>query len=580
VTQPFELRKWQCDCLPKCMEALAARRWGVVSAVMGSGKSILIREVIRTWLSDLANVELGVVVVTTPTVQLVEQLAKTFRTGGLEVGSYYTHAKEAAAPVVVCCNASARALADELAAKGRKVGLWIADEAHRTQSDQLLEAAEILAPVARLAVTATPFRSDERERISAFNETIFRYTPADALDDKVIVPPRIIGWEGQETSVDEACLAMIRQHAHGPGIVNALNIEDAEAFAARLGRAGFRAQAIHSRHSKAERDSRLAQLEHGELDMLVHVALLAEGVDMAWLRWLCMRRPVGARVRFIQEVGRVLRAFEGKAEAVLLDPHDLFGTFALTFADALGWFEPHVPEPREPGEEEGDGDEVVQEPEERRVRARGKVAAWARQLLLAMSAEWVGETKIASAAWKQLPPSLEQLKFLRTLAQRGGKYLPPEHRTAVQAVLRADQLLSRGVTSDLLSVLLAVTKRGEPWEPAIEVPAPSATAIERASKDVLPEDLVWRAAGVLLDRQQGAPVAEPVVAIVVLQGNRIVHAEVRLRRPGEQWLHVSRVATSIARVKSAGQPVLENDEVARRMAFSAARKFALQRRAS
>jgi hypothetical protein len=63
--------------------------------------------------------------------------------------------------------------------------------------------------------------------------------------------------------------------------------------------------------------------------------MLQEGVDLPWLRWLCLRRPAASRVRFAQEVGRVLRAAPGKAEAVIFDPHDLFASHALSYEAVL-----------------------------------------------------------------------------------------------------------------------------------------------------------------------------------------------------------------------------------------------------
>ena len=63
-------RAWQRDALPLALEALEAGAAGLIHAVMGSGKSALIAEV-------CAQVQLpkgGVLIVSTPTMALVEQL--------------------------------------------------------------------------------------------------------------------------------------------------------------------------------------------------------------------------------------------------------------------------------------------------------------------------------------------------------------------------------------------------------------------------------------------------------------------------------------------------------------------------
>ena len=139
-------------------------------------------------------------------------------------------------------------------------------------------------------------------------------------------------WQGESVDIDTACLAMIRDVMRsGPGLCNARDIVDAEAYAAILTANGIKAAAVHSRCNRADVTATMDRLKQGELACVVHVNMLAEGVDYPWLMWLCMRRPVQSRVRFCQEVGRVLRACDGKTKAILLDPHDLMNRFSLSY---------------------------------------------------------------------------------------------------------------------------------------------------------------------------------------------------------------------------------------------------------
>jgi hypothetical protein len=86
--------------------------------------------------------------------------------------------------------------------------------------------------------------------------------------------------------------------------VSAINIEDAESFAARLAKAGIPAEPIHQKLNRGERELRIRRLRSGRIRCLVHVQLLCEGIDLPWLEWLALRRPVGSPVRLVQEVGR------------------------------------------------------------------------------------------------------------------------------------------------------------------------------------------------------------------------------------------------------------------------------------
>jgi superfamily II DNA or RNA helicase len=235
------------------------------------------------------------------------------------------------AEIVVTTTASAPRLARVLAAGGRKVALWIADEAHRTECGSILEASSTLQAARCVGMTATPFRSKADEQLSLFGALVYEYGLGAAIRDGVLVEPRVIPYVGEEgVDGDDALIAMILDGAaDGPGIVNAASIIDAEGFADRLSGVGIAAEAIHSGHDEVERGARLTRLRRGGLRALVHVNLLTEGADFPWLTWLGLRRSSAADVRFLQEVGRVLRCHPGKTHATVFDPHGLFETHNL-----------------------------------------------------------------------------------------------------------------------------------------------------------------------------------------------------------------------------------------------------------
>jgi len=341
---PWVPRDWQRDALPVIVDALRRGERGIVSAVMGSGKSILQTALVATALPKIGD---RVIVVTAPRQALVEQLAGTMRRwlGQETVGTFYARRKQHRRQVVVACNASVPRLRAALEKDGRRVALLVCDEAHGTQGATLRAEIPRLAPAALVGFTATPFRSVPRESLELFTAVLYRYTLEDAMRDGVLVPmrhERYLGDAGDD--LDRACLDMIRDQAGaGPGIVSARNIADADRYAEWLTEQGLAAESIHSEHSSQQRAAKLERLRTGDLRALVHVSLLAEGVDLPWLRWLCLRRNVQARVRFLQEIGRVFRvdpdppeALGPKAEGVVLDPLLLLGRHGLTSLEAIG----------------------------------------------------------------------------------------------------------------------------------------------------------------------------------------------------------------------------------------------------
>jgi superfamily II DNA or RNA helicase len=314
-----EPRTWQARAVGTVIEAMRkGDRRPLVHACTGAGKSVVIAE--------LAAKCKGPVLVSTPSQYLTDQLGATLeqRCPG-EVGKAYQHEWTTDRRIVVTCQASMPAL---LAERRDGWACWIVDEAHRFESDVARDAR----PESKVAIglTATPFRADTRG-LSFWDRLVFSYTSHEAVRDGVLVPWRVIRWEGNgDDNLDRMCLAWVDEF-DGPGVVDAADIEDAEAFSELCPGT----MPIHSRLSKAEQDRRIGLLRDGTLRALVHVRLLAEGVDFPWLRNLVLRVPIASPVQLVQRVGRVIRAHEGKSRATLYDPHDLLGDLGLVHVSRL-----------------------------------------------------------------------------------------------------------------------------------------------------------------------------------------------------------------------------------------------------
>ena len=470
-------RQWQGPALQAALRAIDKRTPGVIAATMGSGKSMVIGE--------LAALHRGQVLITTPTVRLVDQLAATVSARceprGWTVGRYYTHAKEPDHEVVVCCNASVTACLAAMRKAHRTPQLWIADECHGTTADEMMALAEEIGDCARIGFTATPYRADERERLRLYESTLYEYGPGDALRDGVIVPWRVEHPVDVSLDLDSMCIkwiaAQTQPGVEHPGIVNAVDIEDAEAFATKLNRYDIRAEAVHSRKGRGAADETMASLRAGEIDTVVHVNMLKEGVDYPWLRWLCCRRPVSSRVRFAQEIGRVLRASPGKTEAVIFDPHDLFGALTIDYDAALGWREPPKRTP------DDDVAEAIEKDSERDERGRievgaaasAAVALWLRRVRLAWAAQGRVDLKVKSTSWRKDAPTDKQLAFARRMWRSAWlKYrqLVPEHvKTGIDAAgasIGAGRF-RKGDVSDLIDILITIANAGgwpDPWSDA------------------------------------------------------------------------------------------------------------------
>lgn len=505
-------RPWQAAALPVAMDALEVGRSGIIRAATGSGKSVLQAELIAQRVARLEDD--ARVVVSVPTQSLVRQLAATIehRVGMGLVGRYYQHAKELHAPVIVTCHASmadgeashacpscdaldavmtqrvkthppaadpcARCggdqwlrapggLAQHMTREGLRVALWVADECHKTECPQIHHWFDWAQPSRQIGFTATPWRAEERERLQLWQDILYDYGPVDAIRDGVIMPPQIVGWDGEATDGDAVCVEMIKAQlarSCGPGVVSAEDVADAQRFAAMLTREGIPAAAISYRDGRDGRALLLERLRTGELRALVYCSLLAEGVDLPWLEWLCMRRLVRSRVRLPQEVGRVVRVHEGKAGAWVLDPFDLFGTLALDYDAVLGWdddepeLDPLVAAAVDALEQIDGGGQRGGSAPWRMIRK--PCVRWLRECVMAARLHGWSSLRVKSTSWRHKGMTHKQA---RAIGSAMG--LPQIRRAAVElhdaprrmfrnicVAARAEEL-DRGTAADLIELL-------------------------------------------------------------------------------------------------------------------------------
>lgn len=562
-----KLRTWQAAALPAALCAVYARQYGVIAATTGAGKSILQAELLRLYLLDHPDHR---VVITAPSIRLVDQLAETFSQWlppGM-VGRWYTHAKEGGRQVIVACNPSAASLAQHLDSHGIRADLWIADECHKTECATFgvgvhfdVERAGFPA-VARLGFTATPFRNSKQHTIQLFDRVVYRYPPAEAMRDGAICDFEIIPWDEsrERATTNEACVIMIRElgEQRGPGVVNASTIADAEDYCAVLEAAGFKARALHSRMATEDKENTVNALRSGGIDIIVHVAMLVEGVDFPWLRWICLRRMVKSRVRFIQELGRVLRSSPGKDKARVLDPNDLFGEFQLTYADALGLLFADAPEEEDADAENEedkqcqDSDKPAKEIETARTNALGR---YVREVRLALLAEGIAKDKqLAGRLWRNHAPTEKQLEWIEKL-KTFLKYVCTEHSAGLQHVLTGSNL-TKGIVCDMIDILsglkdgLKAGKLPAKWVPSMKIRVPCADAfipVLVAPAGPMPVYVTGT-----MDKENAA--------IALMRGGAVLYVMARHRKPGDTWTRLTKSAITFAVNQYQAEEVVTDDQ--------------------
>ncbi len=480
---PIIPRKWQAAALPVIVNYYNQEnpQRAVVYAITGSGKSVLIAALCACIQCD----DDEIIVVSTSRQKLVKQIRETIKDrleaddflAQEQVGAFYADAKQIR-KVTVCCNDSMGNLAEALSRIGKRCGYWICDELHHSQNRTMLEAASALMAPYAIGFSATPFRANEKQGISSFDTVIVKYGVHEALNDKCIVPWEVRGWEGAETDLDSACIEMMKACGKR-GIVNAVSIDDAVLFSQKCTDSGYAVEAVHSKQSDAENDRIINDMRTGKIQAICHVDLMTEGVNIEEILHLTMRRVVGSRVRFCQELGRGVRSFtdpmtgEEKTRLICNDPSDLFGVFRLNYEAVLsGDFDADDPDATE-NEPEGKRLErslqqecfaclrhLVQVKAGKLPFNAGPLGSYLSQLVSVFDTFGLIDRKITSRDWRREPASEKQVTAMQNLKWTlKRKQVPDLHQNALELLTGHGTRMTRGMSSDLISIQQSLAEK-------------------------------------------------------------------------------------------------------------------------
>lgn len=102
-------------------------------------------------------------------------------------------------------------------------------------------------------------------------------------------------------------------------IAFACNIAHSEAICKEFVESGVNAIHLDGYTDKDERKEIIARFKRGEIDVLCSVMVLTKGFDAPIASCAIMAAPTKSIMKYVQQVGRVLRIFKGKEKALILD---------------------------------------------------------------------------------------------------------------------------------------------------------------------------------------------------------------------------------------------------------------------
>jgi superfamily II DNA or RNA helicase len=214
--------------------------------------------------------------------------------------------------------------------------LVIAEEAHEAGGESYYEVMNhCKSAVYRLALTATPFMKEDREpnmRLMACSGSIgIQVSEKQLIDNGILAtphfkyiksapPPVVIastkwptcynrGITGNDTRNDQIVYEAKRFRDHGLStMILVLRRAHGKELATRLRDQGVKARFIWGETDQEVRDFALAQLQNGELEVLIGSNILDVGVDVPALGALILAGGMKEEVGLRQRIGRALRA--------------------------------------------------------------------------------------------------------------------------------------------------------------------------------------------------------------------------------------------------------------------------------
>ena len=224
----------------------------------------------------------------------------------------------------------------------------VIDEAHHLTADSTWGKIVDNYPRAKLLpVTATPIRLDGkglgvgaggfaddiilgptmRELIDAGFLSPYRiFAPPNALDLKA-VRSRAGDYAKDQlaTAMDKPAItgdAVEHYQRLAPGkraVAFCVSVAHAQHVAAEFNVAGIVAEFLDGTQDALERDARIKRFEAGTTLVLSSCDIVSEGFDLPAIEVAILLRPTQSLSLYLQQVGRALRVFPGKREAIILD---------------------------------------------------------------------------------------------------------------------------------------------------------------------------------------------------------------------------------------------------------------------
>lgn len=359
----IRLYNYQAEMKERIDVAFRSYRSVMVQMPTGTGKTVLLSEVVKGEEQRVKNPWVWIVVHRR---ELVEQIRDTLDTmlscPYSTLDTTFPLLSENSRIKVMSIQWLSRHYQD----MAEKPSLIVIDEAHHAVTKTYAEVMNAYPEAKKLGVTATPCRLNKKGFTDLFDVLLqswptkkfiadgrlslydYMSIKADSIDQRMVFGLTKRGADGDfslkemsekldvQPSIERLCDTILRYASNKKGIVYAIDIKHAEHIAEQYRVHGIHAVAISSKTPNDERRLTIDKFKAGLIQVLVNVDLFGEGFDCPDVEFIQLARPTLSLAKYLQQVGRGMRVFEGKKFCLILDNVGLYRLFGLP-SDERDW---------------------------------------------------------------------------------------------------------------------------------------------------------------------------------------------------------------------------------------------------
>lgn len=315
----------------------------------GSGKTVIFAHLTDMWFQH--RLDPGRVVVLVHRDELINQAVTKLSVVApkLRVGIVKADRNDVLADVIVASiqTINKQARLEQI----KNVGLVIVDEAHHAAADTYVSTMKYFTDQGALftGFTATMVRDDKRELGKVWDEIVCQRDILDLIAPPDGSPGYLADVRGQLVTIDGMSLNQAKvsrgdftdaslsdllldndaqtvvanayaEHAGAAqGIIFTPSVKAAKVFAESFNAKGIKTLPIWGAMPEEDRRIALKRFVAGDVQVLSNCMVLTEGTDLPMASVAVIARPTKSAGLYVQMVGRVLRPWPGKKNALVLD---------------------------------------------------------------------------------------------------------------------------------------------------------------------------------------------------------------------------------------------------------------------